>query len=93
MDRMPRELKPVQARRERLALAVLAGAEFEWRWLYSRNEVSFVYSVPQSSFRHARKQWFITYLPRQNYLNGPYETKREAVEAALKYLETPHERF
>lgn len=74
MHRIPEHLKPVQTRRERLALAVLGGAEFSWRWCDGRGE-------------YQPKRWFIDYLPVKNYMNGPYETKWEAVEAALRYLE------
>lgn len=80
MKRMPDHLKPVQARRERYALATLAGAMFEWRWASSRAG-------------YQPKQWFIAWLPLRDYVNGPFATKWEAVESAIKQLESPNAVF
>lgn len=78
---MPDHLKPVQARRERYALATLAGATFEWRW------------AKHSAAEYQPKQWFIVWLPLRDYVKGPFETKWEAVERAIKQLESPNAVF
>jgi hypothetical protein len=79
MHRIPEHLKPVQARRERLALAVLAGVTFDWSYDGRKG----VYTP---------KRWYITWAPLKSYCKGPFETKWEAVESALIQLEhgAPH---